>query len=266
MKAMSETEEEFFDIPETIVELDKIDASTRLIRFSFRDVDRFMEPWTFNRTINNDRANKFLDALINNEYRVPWIFHIIPHNGRYMIIDGAHRARAIHKYIEKHDIDMRCDKSVWCVLYDIPNAESSSETIKIFKTINDNYIIDSNELPDDFMMDLVESICSHHILKNGIVTNNNQERSNRPRMHKKQIRDLLVKNRELIQNMTIDSIVSSMQMINHRLSMRSSHQLIGRNNKNQLMLEKAIRLKFFLNLPNTPPEEWIRWIGSPESI
>eukprot|EP00960_Hanusia_phi_P064248 765740-Hanusia_phi.AAC.2 len=98
------SDDEYEEPPHTITELDVITQNIKLVKFSFRDIIRYMIPWTYNRSINEERVEELYNTLSQTGLAPPWTFHVV-HDSKnpsdmYYIIDGAHRAKAIYRYIE----------------------------------------------------------------------------------------------------------------------------------------------------------------------
>lgn len=263
------SDEEYYDTPIDIKEIDRVTNSISLTKFSFRDVMRYMEPWTYNRNINEDRVKELYESLCDtSSLQPPWTFHVIYDSAnddpnaikRYMIIDGAHRAAAIRRYIELRDVNMDCERSIYSWTYDIRNAENAMATVELFKKINNHLKIDDNELPDLFIIELVETICRHDVLKRGIVTRDSSERAHKPNIHKKELRNALVLHRDTIQGLNIPSIVERIQAINHHISLKDASQLVTKQ-KDIYRVKKAHSNNFFLNMPSMPPSRWIPYIA-----
>ncbi len=271
---------QIFDIYKNII--DKKDDNTFLIKMSFTEVLAYTTSWCFNRKINTEKVNEIYTSLTTS-YVIPFILHAIydeKHTNpiaKILILDGQHRVDAIRKYMEL-DISGQCEYNVWICIYKVNYSETNntSTVLDMFKKINNNRVVTDDELPDTFIMDLVNQICEISLFKKnrviGLNLNNNS--CHQPCIHKKELNSLLNENKTIIKefNNTIQQLIENIQKINHKLSMKSFEELFSSKYRNytkeQYRYKEAVTKKFFLNLKNSiyAPEIWIRYINKPDEL
>lgn len=261
--------------------IDRKDDNTFMIKMKFRDFLAYTNCWCFNRKVCQDKVDELYKSLCVS-YDVPFIIHAVyddKHSDvirKLLILDGQHRREAIKKYIENEDKDWTCLHYIWMCVYKIPNAESdnTNKVLELFKKINNNRIFSQDELPDTFVMDLVKAICNVPIFKKNKVigTNNVSNICHSPCIHKKELNILFNMYRDTIINngKTIQEIVENIQMINHKISIKTYDELYYTSYKVQerQKYQKAVAKGFFLNLKNSryTPDIWIKFINNPELL
>jgi len=269
-----------FNISDNII--DKKDENTFMIKMTFRDLLCYTTSWCFNRRINEEKVTELL-ASLNTSYPIPFILHAVYDEkhanpmAKILILDGQHRVEAIRKYME-NDVDGQCEYSVWICIYKVNYAETNntSTVLDMFKKINNNRIFSEDELPDTFIMDLVNKICEVPLFKRNKVIgmNVNAHSCHSPCIHKKELNTLFNENKELIRNSnkTIPELVENIQKINHKLSMKSFEQLYAAKYRNsethKKRYQKAVPIKFFLNQKDSQfsPDVWIKFINKPDEL
>ena len=235
-----------------------------------------------NRNVNNDKVDDLVNSLYSS-YPIPFILHAVyddkhfNHIVKILILDGQHRVEAIRKFIE-NDINGECSYNVWLWIYKINYAETSNTklVLDIFRKINNNRIFSNDELPDTFIIDLVNKLCDVPLFKKNkaIGTNVSANACHSPCIHKKELNFLFNKHKEQIisSQKTIPEIIDNILIINHRISMKSYEQLYAAKNKNSELekrrYHKAVSIKFFLNLKNSlyNPNIWIKFIFNPNDL
>lgn len=262
--------------------LDKKDENTFMIHMTFQEVSAYTSSWCFNRKINEEKVDELLTSL-NTSYPIPFILHAVydeKHTNpmaKILILDGQHRVEAIRKKLAT-DITGECDYKVWICIYKIDYAETinTNAVLDKFKRINNNRVFSDDELPDTFVMDLVNTLCEVALFKNNKVIgmNVNANTCHSPCIHKKELNALFNENKELIRgsNKTITELVKNILIINNRLSVQTFEQLYPSKYRNSEVekekYKKAVSRKFFLNLKNSQfaPNTWIKFINKPEEI
>lgn len=267
-----------FNIYDKII--DKKDDDVFFIKLSFRELIAYTGYWCYNRTICQEKVDELYISLCS-AYNVPFILHAIydeKHKDqmrRLLILDGQHRREAIKKYLDTHDKDWTCQHCVWICVYKFEHSEAhTAQVIELFKKINNNRVFDAGELPDTFIADLVNMVCEiPHYKKNKVIsTNSITNTCHAPCIHKKELNTLFVKNADIIKSEknTIPQLISNIQTINHRLSLKSYDELYAPSQRNgeKIRYQKAVTKGFFLNLKNSRfgPETWIKFINHPDDI
>jgi hypothetical protein len=195
---------------------------------------------------------------------------------KLLLLDGQHRKEAVRRYIETKDVTMDCQHSVWICVYNISHSETTNtdRVIDLFKKINNNRIFKQDELPDTFVVDLIKAICEIQGFKRkqAIKTNENNKKAHSPCIHKKELHTIFNCSKDLIKSSkkTIAELVSSIQVINHKLSLMKYEDLytVSHRSKEAERYKKAVELGFFLNLQNSKyvPEVWIKYIVAPDML
>lgn len=256
-----------------------INKNTFLVKLSIRDIIETSN-WCYNREIKEDRVeelfNDFIGYLHDNKNISPiWIFTGIydeyGENNNIFMIDGQHRKKVLEKYLSIYDIDMNCNMEFICILYEINYCETHNKknVIELFKKINNNRQFNKEELPDDFISDLVNSLSLENVFKNGIKYNKNNEKAHEPCIHKKELNTFFNKYKDELKEMEINIIIQNLKKINNILSLKTYKELYGnKSKKKESYHTKAKQIKFYLNLKNSkyPPEEWIKYIKYPDNL
>lgn len=280
---MSQSEDEdipVFNINQNII--DQKDENSFIIHMTFPEVLVYSTSWCFNRKINNDKVQEIYDSL-QSGYQIPFILHAVYDEkhanpiAKILILDGQHRVEAIRRYIA-NDIGGTCSYKVWICIYKINNAETSntSSVVDIFKKINNNRMFSNDELPDTFIMDLINTLCEVALFKKNKVIgmNVNAHSCHSPCIHKKELNTLFNQHKDYIRStdLSITELVKNILIINHKLSMKSFEQLYLPKYRNsdidKKKYQKAVSIKFFLNLKNSQfsPDVWIKHIHSPDDV
>lgn len=276
-------EEQYFsqdedDIPEFKIKdkiIDVIDNNTYIAKLTARELMFYTKSWCYNRELNEERVDELYNDYTKPCDRKPlWRFELIEDNlpeskGLYLI-DGQHRERALRRILIENDDDMKNEDKFICFVYKIDGCEGKNKKIAIdlFKKINNNRQFKEDELPDDFVADLVEMISKDIILKNGIQNSAKTETAHEPRIHKKELNTLFNQHKDRIKNMTIEEIITNMKKINNILSLKDEKVFGNKSKKRDEVLLKAKTYKFYLNLKSTrmSPATWIKFIDNPKDI
>lgn len=263
-----------FNISDKIIAIKNND--TFLIEISFRELLRYCDSWSFNRRINDDKTKELYDTLCHN-YDIPWTLHAVYDSSltsdykKILILDGQHRKKAIDLYINQYDTYMTCDRKVWMWIYRIQFCETTNSniTLDLFKKINNNRVFDEDELPNTCVIDLVNLVCKNKVLQKGIKTNDANNSSHSPFIHRKELNAIFNENIKLITSITPQTIVENMVKINHIISMKSYSDIYSRDVSNQNKMDRAMSIGFYLNLGKRsryPITKWIKSIANPSQL
>lgn len=264
-----------FNIEDKII--DKMNDTTYLIKLNAREIINTAN-WCYNRELNIERVNELYENFLikDKNYITPlWNFQMIydskNDDNKLFLIDGQHRKTVLKKYLKEYDDNMTFNEMYYCTVYNIDLCETLNKKISIdlFKKINNNRQFREEELPDDFIAELVEALSHDDIFKFGIKINPKTETAQEPNIHKKELNILFNQYKEKIKNMTIEEIILNMKKINNRLSLKDYKDLFGNKGKRKIELhEKAKKNKLFLNLKSSlyPSNEWIKYIDKPNEL
>lgn len=276
---LSACEEDICDVKKFNIRektIDKINESTYLVKLSFRDLVNYTIPWSYNRTISEEKSTELFESL-KVDYKIPWVLHAIYDEKlsddyiKIQILDGQHRRKGIEDYITKFDSDMSCDKCVWVWIYEITNSETVNlgYTINLFKKINNNKQIDENDIPDQYIIDLIHFICENKILKNGIGMKKINNTCHIPFIHQKELNAIFNENKNILCTMKYEVILENLLKINNILSLKKYEDLYGKDKTQKKRYEKAVSIKFYLNLGKKskyPIEMLIKYINKVEEL
>lgn len=283
---MAEDDEEYFspdeeepfgfNLQDKII--DTNEDGTYIVKLSARDLIYYVTVWCFNREIVDERIDELYQNCISSSQKSinpTWIFHLIydtksDANNKLYLLDGQHRREVIRRVLE-NDIDMNFKKEYYCIVYPIDMCETSNKkkSIELFKKINNNKQFKQEDLPDDFVADIIDNIKTDEKLKNGIKKDEKYETSREPCIHVKELNAFFNRNKDKIQNLTIDDIIINLKKINNKLSLKDYKVLFGnKSQKKQEFHNKAKKIDFFLNLKSSkyPPELWIKFIDDPDKL
>jgi hypothetical protein len=251
----SDSETKSFNIRDKII--DKCNDTTYLVKLHFRDLVKYTSPWKYNRTISEEKSNELLESL-KDPYNIPWVLHAIceikkKDDDEYQnifILDGQHRYCSIREYIINFDNDMTCDRHVWVWIYEFSDIDTKNlaKVITLFKKINNNNPINENEVPDIYIIDLINHISKNPLLKNGIGTKKINNTCQVPCIHQKELNAVFNDNKTILCTMTYDMILENLLRINNILSLKKYEDLFGKDKTQKKKYEKATELKFYLNL------------------
>jgi hypothetical protein len=270
---------DIFDIKNNII--DKKDDNTFLIKMSFNEVIVYTTSWCYNRKVNDEKVEELYKSLQEGNYIIPFILHAVydvkhEDSRKIRILDGQHRVKAIEKFIA-NDIHGDCNHYVWICLYKIDHTETNNtkQVLELFKKINNNRVFTDEELPDTFIIDLVNAICNIPLFKKKdvIKLNSQHNHSHQPRIHKKELNTFLNCHKDFLQNShkSTEELIENIQIINNKLSMKTYEELFMprmRSKENEKRWKKAVSLRFFLNLRDSryPFHEWIKYIVYPNAF
>jgi hypothetical protein len=271
----SQDEEDFpeFKIKDKLI--DTINDNTSIAKLTARELIFYTKAWCFNRELNEERVDELYNDYKKQSIIKPvWSFQIIEDTsndtkGLYLI-DGQHRLSALKKVLKEDDDDMKNEDKFLCTVYKIDGCEGKNKKISIdlFKKINNNRQFKEEELPDDFVADLVDTISNDPILKRGIQNSLKTETAHEPRIHKKELNILFNQHKDRIKNMTIEEIILNIKKINNLLSLKDEKLFGNKSKKRDDVLTKAKTYKFYLNLKSTRmgTAHWIKFIDNPNDV
>ena len=191
--------------------------------------------------------------------------------GWSFLTSGQHRLEAIKRY-EQENTDA-IQNYVWIFIYKLDHTETMNtrRVLELFKKINNNRQFSEEEIPDTFIMDLVNALCETFV--KGISQKIQNSRCNQPRIHKKELNLFLLGHKELLQsgNKPINEIVDNIKRINNRLRIKSYEDMFlprDRNIVNYGRYTKAVDIKFFLNMEKSKysPSVWIQFVHRPDEL
>lgn len=247
--------------------IDKKDDNTVLCKINFMDIVFHTTSWCYNRKIYQDKVNELYNELIYF-YDIPYILHGIyddtKEDKKILIIDGQHRINAINLFIVKKNIEISQNTYVWIWLYKIKNSETSNvdKAISIFRKINNNRLLDEEDLPDEFMICIVNELCKIPIFNKCIGKKPCNNKCRSPMIHKKELNEALNVYKKELHNKRIDIIIKNIVEINELLSQKSFEELYD-NRYRKIEINRYIKAKelgFYLNLKNSKYSilEWIK--------
>lgn len=258
--------------------IDKCNDTTYLVKLHFRELLKYTSPWKYNRTISQEKSNELLESL-KGSYNIPWVLHAIydikktdeDECQNIFILDGQHRYCSIKDYIITYDNEMTCDRHVWVWIYEISDIDTKNlaKVITLFKMINNNNPINDNEVPDIYIIDLVNHISKDPLLKNGIGTKKINNTCQTPCIHQKELNAIFNDNKTILCTMTYDLILENLLKINNILSLKKYEDLFGKDKTQRKKYEKATDLKFYLNLGKKskyPIEMLIKYINKIDEL
>jgi hypothetical protein len=262
-----------FNINEKII--DNNDDGSYLIKLSARELIYYITHWCFNREINDDRVEELYQNYKSSKINPLWIFHIIYDNKsnpnyKLFLLDGQHRREVIRRILED-DFEMKFKKNFYCIVYaiDFCETQNKKKSIELFKKINNNKQFKEEDLPDDFVTDIVNALLHDNVLKFGIKKNDKNEKAQEPSIHIKQLNNLLNHNLNRFKHLSTDEIVKNLKIINNILSLKEYKILFGnKSQKKEEIHNKAKIRNFYLNLKSSkyPPDYWINFIDNPRDL
>jgi hypothetical protein len=267
------SDEDVIEVPKefTITDniIDKKDDNTILCKINFIDIVSHSTSWCYNRKIYEEKVDELFNEL-QYFYDIPYILHGIyddtKETKKILILDGQHRINAINLFIVKKNIEISQNTYVWIWLYKIDNSETINvhKAISIFRKINNNRLLEEGDLPDEFMICIINELCKVPLFKKciGQKANNNTCRS--PLIHKKELNEALNVYKKELHNKRIDMIIRHIVQMNDVLAEKTFDELYEpRYRKTEAKrYEKAKEIGFYLNLKNSKYSilQWIKEI------
>lgn len=176
--------------------IDKKDDTSMLCKFNFMEIVTHSASWCYNRKIYDEKVDELYNEL-QYFYDIPYILHGIydetKETKKILILDGQHRINAINKFIVKQNIELSQNMHVWIWLYKIEKCETTNveRAISLFRKINNSRLLEEEDLPDEFLICIINELCKIPTLKKciGVKESNNTCRS--PMIHKKELNEAL---------------------------------------------------------------------------
>jgi hypothetical protein len=259
--------------------LDKFRENIKLVKIDFVTFSKnYFSNLYFNRKINDEKVNELYEILVMNNYELPWTCHVLMDrtSNKRQIIDGQHRYEAICKYLEVCDkIDMD-NKYIYVWEYevnDMRNKEDNKYALDIYRKLNNNTPLTEEDMPKNKIVELLMLLRGQTIIKNGIGYDDKHKTCHSPKIHEKELFELLNKHEYLIQSMSISEIISNIYKINAILSGKTKEEMYKNKRgmigiKEQKIYDKAVELLFYLGIKDCmySPSYWIKYINNPNDL
>jgi hypothetical protein len=249
--------------------IDKKDDNTILCKINFIDIVSYSTSWCYNRKIYDEKVDELYNDLILS-YNIPYILHGIYDDKKdckkILILDGQHRIEAINKFIIKNNIEVSKNSYIWIWLYKIDYSETicAFKAISLFKKINNNRLLEDSDLPDEFIICIIDDLCkvSKFTKYIGCKSINNTCRS--PMIHKKELNEAFNIYKKDLYKKNIYMIIKHIIQMNTIIGEKSFEELYQPGYR-KLELKRYLKAKeigFYLNLKNSNYSllEWIKKI------
>ena len=267
---VEEDEEVFYDIGTSFykvlyssnLEINGFQVIHSTAMINCRDLLRYVDPFSFNRTVNDIHIKKIKEDLL--AMKVPHLFgtFTIVHNittNEYRLIDGQHRVKAFSQIL-LDDIENKWELPCNSVIYsfdDHVNIEKSSIARHLFKIANKTFSFDiDNHSINDYISEIIDILTEDPVFKSNIITS-----GNRPRIMKNELYKELVTHFKPIKQIPVKEVINYFKLKNNHISLMNVNKLFGTQKKvekYQTQYDKAKKYNFFLNLEVYPPEKWIK--------
>ena len=254
--------------------LDNFTDNIKLYKINFKCfADNYHTNLYFNRKINEEKVNELYEILATNNYQLPWTCHSIfdIKNNNKQLVDGQHRHEAISKYMDNYKLT-ESDKYIYMweyIIDDINNTTCNKYALDLFKKLNNNSPLTEDDIPKNKIVELLVKLKKNKNLKDGIGIDNKHKSCNSPKIHEKELFELLNKHEYLFASITIDEIIDNINKINEILSQLKPNEIYKNKSiitaKEQKILEKATNYNFYLGIKDCayPPAYWIKYIINP---
>jgi hypothetical protein len=279
----------YFNIADKTI--DKISDVKYLVKLSFRELMAYATPIVFNRDLDSSKITE-LYTSITEGYDIPFTIDAIYDKKAKIeeksikIINGNHRHGAICKYITEHDHTFSCEYKVYVWVYEVDECETTNmkRSIDLYMKINNHLPFKEPVIVDINVMEFMNSLCRQRRFK-GLILSNQCETSRQPRVNKKEIFNLLNANKDVLECFVstysnsnnkiiteeiLTQFIENINMINHRLSLKSIVDLYseGQLAQNKGFYDQAVELGFYLNLRKSkyPKEVWIKYLTNPSEV
>ena len=259
--------------------LDNFNENIKLLKITFKDfAENYYSNLYFNRKINEDKVAELYEILANNKYQIPWTCHSINDikNNKKQLIDGQHRHEAIIKYLDKSESSKSHKNNyiyMWeYVIDDINNHNSNKYALDLFKKLNNNSPLTEDDMPKNKIVEVLIQLKKDKNLKAGIGIDNKHKSCNSPKIHEKELFELLNKHEYLFSSISVETIISNINQINTIISLLPIETLYKNKkaitDKEQKTKEKANTLDFYLGIKDSaiPPAYWIKYLIDPISL
>lgn len=256
--------------------IDKFSNSINLYKINFIEFTKsYHSNLYFNRSINQLKVNELYDILIYDNYEnSAWICHSIYDlkSNKRQIMDGQHRHEAVIKFIENND-DYD-DKYLYMIEYeidDINEKESNLKALNLFKKLNNNSPLNPEDMPKNKIVELIILLKKRFEIRNGIGIDNKTNSCYSPKIHEKELFELLNKHEYLLKSCTIPEIIDNICEINKKISNKTLEELFENKKITQKeikIIEKAKILNFYLGIKDCSysPNYWIKYINNPQEL
>jgi len=254
--------------------LDNYSNSIKFFKINFKEfASNYYSNLFFNRSINENKVKELYDILIYDDIEnLAWVCHSIYDlkSNRRQIIDGQHRHEAVLRLVEFNDIN----KYLYMIEYeidDINNKESNLIALNLFKKLNNNTPLNEEDIPKNKIVELMILIKKRYEIKNGIGIDNKTKSCYSPKIHEKELFELLNKHEYLFKSLDILEIINNICEINKIISNKSIEDLFENKKITQKeikIIEKAKTLNFYLGIKDSSysPNYWIKYISNPQDL
>ena len=271
-----------FDIERYI--LHKINKNQCLIKLTVKEFAKFCEPWMYNRKINPEKVKelkeqfKVFDFKTSPVWNVSLVFDKYTHKPndnipKYIkILDGQHRWQSVKDLIYNCEIDINYELYGTCYIIDYCEDKNTHITTELFKKINNNTPLSINDIPDSRIQELVEKIIEDKELnpnKDGIIVRKNQSTCQEPRIHKKELFNIINPYSKSFSHLSQDEIIVNLRLIKNRIMLKEFKDIYHKCDKNLERYNKAEELDFWLGLKSSKkysPEQWVLFISNPQEF
>jgi len=254
--------------------LDHFNNNIKLSKISFRIfAENYYTNLYFNRKINEEKVNELYNVLITKSYNIPWTCHSIYDikNNKKQLIDGQHRHEAIIRYLDNDNTNEYI--YIWeYIIDDINNPISNKYALELYKNLNNNSPLMEEDIPKNKIVEVLLRLKQDKNLKLGIGIDNKHKSCNSPKIHEKELFELLNRHEYLFTSLTIDMIIQNIKAINMNISQLSLNQIYKNRTilsmKEYKIFEKAKTLDFYLGIKDCgyPPAYWIKYLINPECL
>ncbi len=256
--------------------IDKFSTSINLYKISFTEFSKsYFSNLYFNRSINPIKVKELYEILLYDNYEnSAWICHSIYDikSNKRQIIDGQHRHEAVIKYIDNNEING--EKYLYMIEYDIDDINNKNSNIKaldLFKKLNNNSPLNPEDMPKNKIVELMILLKKRFEIRNGIGTDNKTKSCYSPKIHEKELFELLNKHEYLFKSLDINQILNNICEINRLISIKTLEEIFENKKiteKEIKIIEKAKLLNFYLGIKDSfySPNYWIKYINNPQNL
>ena len=254
-------------------ELDIFNDNIKLFKINFKNfAENYYSNLYFNRKINEEKVDELYEILANNNYQIPWTCHSINDikNKKKQVIDGQHRHEAIIKYLDNYKI---CENSylyMWeYTIDDINKPNCNKYAVDLFTKLNNNSPLTDEDIPKNKIVEVLVQLKKDKNLKAGIGIDDKHKSCNSPKIHEKELFELLNKHEYLFSSITVETIIMNINQINTIISQLPIKTLYSNKTnlttKEHKTKEKAKTLDFYLGIKDSayPPAYWIKYLINP---
>lgn len=283
---------QLFNIADKII--DKINDSKYLVKIGFRELMAYATPIVFNRDLDKDKIDELYASIVdgyNIHFTIDAIYdpNTIIQDKSIKVINGNHRFGAVCKYITEHDKLFSCNYKVYVWIYVVEDCETTNvnQSISLYTKINSHLPFKEPIIVDINVMAFLDKLCRQKRFKGLIVTREQNNTAQQPRINKKEIFNLLNASKDILENFVsmysvnknnliitdaiLSQFIENINEINHRISLKGINSLYSSDGliaQNKGYYDQAVELGFFLNLKrsNYSKEVWIKYLCTPADI